>query len=69
MSAADNEILVSIVTNAIAFELLSGDGREVVDVDGSPVIDVSLEELEPYRRAARRVLRHLEEAANGPAVR
>ena len=61
MTEAGEERL-SVVINAIAFEMLRHDGRPVtVNPDGAEEIDATGEEIARCRAAAQRVLDHLAE--------
>jgi hypothetical protein len=58
------ERLVSIVANAIGFEMLRHDGRDVyIGADGVDQIDVTADETTHCRAAARRAIIHLAVAA------
>lgn len=54
-----SEVDLSVMTNAIAFGMYGGDGREVEMVDGVERIHCSDEEVATVKAAAERALKHL----------
>jgi hypothetical protein len=55
----DDERRVSVVANAIGFEMLRHDGRPMTQIDGVDAITVSEEESQRCLAAAKRTLEHL----------
>ena len=51
---------ISVVANAVGFELFAGDGRPIYNVTGVEQINVDADELDLCMRVARRVVDSLE---------